>query len=124
MHPVCRCMNQTPPLLSVLASAGLRGTHLLPGLVLHQVLVEVDAEERADDLAGGHPPRQEGEEASEEDGGEDGAQRGERLRQPGHGGLDVLLHVLHPVLVIVQAAGGDWSGRGQDQRWSHAWRLL
>lgn len=45
-----------------------------PQLVLHKVLVEIDAEQRADDLAGSHPPSEEGEETSEEKWSEDGLQ--------------------------------------------------
>lgn len=36
--------------------------------------MEVDAKKRADDLAGSHPPGEEGEEASEEKRSEDGPQ--------------------------------------------------
>lgn len=86
--------------------------------------MEVDAEERADDLAGGHPPREEGEETSEEDGREDRAQGGQGLRQAGHGGLDVLLPVLHALLIVIQAAVGGGGGSGHEQGWGHAGGLL
>lgn len=86
--------------------------------------MEVDAKQRADDLAGGHPPREEGEETSEEDGGEDGAQRGEGLRQAGHGGLDVLLRVLHALVVVVEAAVGGGRSGGHDQGWGHPGALV
>lgn len=86
--------------------------------------MEVDAEQGADDLAGGHPPREEGEETSEEDGSEDGAQCHEGLRQAGDGGLDVLLRVLHAVFVIVQAAVGHGSGGGHHQGWGHTGGLI
>lgn len=94
------------------------------GLVLHEVLVEVDAEQGADDLAGSHPPREEGEETSEEDGSEDGAQSGEGLRQVGDSGLDVLLHVLHAVFIVVEAAVGHGSCGGYHQGWGHAGGLV
>lgn len=41
--------------------------------------MEVNAKQAADDLAGGHPPGEEGKEASEEEGGEDRAQGREAL---------------------------------------------
>lgn len=63
--------------------------------------MEVDSKQRADDLAGGRPPREEGKETSEEDGSEDRAQSGEGLRQAGDGGLDVLLCVLHALLIVI-----------------------
>lgn len=44
-----------------------------PHLVLHEVLVEVDAKQRADDLAGGHPPYEESDKTSEENWSEEGA---------------------------------------------------
>lgn len=121
--PVPPVLHQLPAGFgcSAASSRNSRATNR-PGaapLVLHEVLVEVDAEERADDLAGGHPPGEEGEEASEENGGEDGAQGGEGLRQAGHGGLDVLLRLLHGVFVIVQAAVGDGRCGGHDQGRGH-----
>jgi len=96
----------------------------LPRLVLHEVLVEVDAEQRADELAGGHPPREEGEQTPQEERREDGAQRGEGLRQARHGGLDVLLRVLHPLLVFVETAGQHGRHGGQHQRRRHPGGLL
>lgn len=82
--------------------------------------MEVDAKEAADDLAGGHPPGKEGKEASEEEGGEDGAQGREALGQTGHRGLDVLLDVLHPLLIVLQPwqdgrDRGHYQGRGHPQ---------
>lgn len=41
--------------------------------------MEVNAKQAADDLAGSHPPGEEGKEASEEEGGEDRAQGREAL---------------------------------------------
>lgn len=41
--------------------------------------MEVDAEQRADHLAGSHPPGEEGKETSEEKGSEDGPERCEGL---------------------------------------------
>lgn len=73
-----------------------------PQLVLHKVLVEVDAKKRADDLAGSHPPREEGEETSEEKWSENGAQRCEGLGQACDCGLDVLLHILHPLFIFIK----------------------
>lgn len=86
--------------------------------------MEVDAEQGADDLAGGHPPREEGEQPSEEDGSEDGAQSGEGLRQVGDSGLDVLLHVLRAVLIVVEAALGHGSRGGHHQGGGHARGLV
>lgn len=86
--------------------------------------MEVDAEQGADDLAGGHPPREEGEEPSEEDGSEDGAQGGEGLRQVGHRGLDVLLHVLRAVFIVLEAAVGHGSCGGHHQGWGHPGGLV
>lgn len=72
-----------------------------PHLVLHKILVEVYAKKRADDLAGSDPPREEGEETSEEKWSEDQAKRCEGLGQARNRGLDVLLHILHPVFVFI-----------------------
>lgn len=96
----------------------------LPQLVLHQVLVEVDAEQRADDLAGRHPPRQEGEETSEEKWSEDGAQRHEGLCQVGNCGLDVLIHVVHPLFIFIETTGQHGRCYGQYERWRHPGGLI
>lgn len=71
-----------------------------PFSVVHQVLVEVDAKETADDLARGHPPSEEGEEAAKEEWCEDGAEAVEGLSEVGHGGLDLLLHILGFLIVL------------------------
>lgn len=86
--------------------------------------MEVDAKQRADDLAGGHPPREEGEQSPEEDGSEDGAQGGEGLRQAGDGGLDVLLWVLQALVIFIQAAVGNGSCGGHYQGWGHTGGLV
>ncbi len=79
--------------------------------VMHQILVEVDAEQAANELTGRDPPREKGEDAPEENGREDPAQGREQLGHVGYGGLDVLLHVFY-ILVIVQSGGG-WRGGGK-----------
>lgn len=40
---------------------------------MHQILVEVDAEQAANELTGCNPPREKGEDAPEENGSEDPA---------------------------------------------------
>lgn len=95
-----------------------------PQLVLHKVLVEVDAKQRADDLAGSHPPREEGEETSEEKWSEDGPQRREGLRQACYCGLDVLLHIFHPLFVFIEATGQHGRCCGHHQCWCHSGGLL
>lgn len=69
--------------------------------------MEVDSEQAGDELAGCHPPGEEGEEAAVEEGGEDAAQGAKGLRDTGHRHLDVLLDLLP---LLVQARGQNHRG--------------
>ena len=95
-----------------------------PHLVLHKVLMEVDAKQGADDLAGSYPPSEEGEETSEENWSEDRPQRCEGLWQACYCGLDVLLHVVHALFIFIDNTRQHRSSRGHHQRWSHPGCLL
>lgn len=71
-----------------------QGTSQLPQSGGCQVLVEIEAEEAGDDLAGGHPPGEEGKESTEEEGGEDAAQDARDLLHRGMHVLPVLAAAL------------------------------
>lgn len=74
------CVLMKSPLCCLRASCAAPALQCgAPQLVVHKVLVEVDAKQRADHLAGSHPPGEEGKEASEEERSEDGPQRCEGL---------------------------------------------
>lgn len=76
--------KKSPPQLAVIPCNSLKITEagltlqvesvaLFLRLALHKVLVEVDAKQRADDLASSHPPCEESKEASEKKRSEDRA---------------------------------------------------
>ena len=81
--------------------------------------MEVDPQQAADDLAGRHPPGEEGQDSPEEERGEDGPQGAEGLQQARRRRLDVLLRILALVLVLRPERGRGRDGE-QRRRRGHA----